>query len=409
MKIFYRIVIILLIAAGCFWLVKYPPAPKAAEMMTEFPNPVREAVAERGIGNARDHLNEGQQLLYDAIYAAAEETQPQLVLPITNYTGYDIERALFSILNDCPELFWLDFSDCSYILDNSDTTINLNYLYSGETLESMRNQLSSAVDDIVDATNAQNLSNEYEKAVYVHDFITAICEYDRSQQAGDIHNAYGALGARLAVCDGYAHAYQLVLQQLGIECHYVPGRAEGPDGTEGHAWNIAKLDGVYTHVDLTWDDLDSNLFEGMDAGSDVASHTFFGLSDEEIFKTHTVDENFQYALPAGADASWFAHYGLVGASAEEIAAAAADVLIKNMEKTTPYVEIQLTDKAAFYAFGGDYEGGIDRIIEAVNTKLEESGSETRFEKRMGYFVTNAERGCILIIGMTDSLSDAETE
>ena len=61
---------------------------------------------------------------------------------------------------------------------------------------------------------------------------------------------------RTAACAGYAELLVALGKALGLEIRYVHGDARTPGGREtgeGHAWNIAKLDGREYLVDATWD------------------------------------------------------------------------------------------------------------------------------------------------------------
>jgi len=398
MKLFYRVVLALLVAAACFLVVRYPIAPDAGEALEVIADPVLSLFTEQEGGFSRERLNERQRLIYDAMYQSVEQSISSVTIPVSGHTSSDIEAALFALLYDNPQFFWVDFSECSYSIDSNGTSILFTYLYSGDKLAEMNRRLDAALSGILSDVNAQRFSNDYDKAVYVHDYIAASCEYDRNLSSPDKHTVYGALVSQRAVCDGYAHAFRMVLERLSIECYYVPGEAEGPNGVEGHAWNIVNLDGKYTSVDLTWNDMDSYLFEDISAGSDVTSHTFFGLSDEELRKTHVVDVNFPYPLPKAVDFNWFDKYGVAGPTMESIAESAAGILIGNLDKSTPYVEICLTDRAVFHEFMETYSG---EIIDAANAQLSDAGRNERFISEMNCFVTNADRGCILILGSFD--------
>ena len=61
--------------------------------------------------------------------------------------------------------------------------------------------------------------------------------------------AYGALHDHLAVCGGYAQAFQLLLAQEDIPCITVSGKL----GEENHMWNLAKVDGQWRYFDPTSD------------------------------------------------------------------------------------------------------------------------------------------------------------
>ena len=56
------------------------------------------------------------------------------------------------------------------------------------------------------------------------------------------------------MCAGYAKAYQLILNRMGIECGYITGNAVNDMVSGPHAWNYVRLDGNYYQVDVTWDD-----------------------------------------------------------------------------------------------------------------------------------------------------------
>lgn len=69
----------------------------------------------------------------------------------------------------------------------------------------------------------------------------------------------------MAVCEGYALAFEHLMHQAGIPCSYVSGdaRHEGLNETDdrGHAWNVVKIDNRWYEVDTTWDDHDISDFQ----------------------------------------------------------------------------------------------------------------------------------------------------
>lgn len=64
------------------------------------------------------------------------------------------------------------------------------------------------------------------------------------------HTAYGALVNKEAVCEGYAKAYKLLMDAMGIPCDVVIN--------EEHAWNVVCLEGNWYLVDVTNDDTNGN-------------------------------------------------------------------------------------------------------------------------------------------------------
>ena len=59
----------------------------------------------------------------------------------------------------------------------------------------------------------------------------------------------GREGDRGPVCEGYARAFKVLCNKVGIPCVLVDGDAGGP-----HMWNYVQLDGAWYGVDVTWND-----------------------------------------------------------------------------------------------------------------------------------------------------------
>ena len=79
------------------------------------------------------------------------------------------------------------------------------------------------------------------------------------------HVDYSAFLYSTTVCDGYARAYQHLMQAANIESYNI--------GSQTHAWNMIKLGNHYFHVDVTWDD---------GTGTGNYGYGYFLLSDNEI-------------------------------------------------------------------------------------------------------------------------------
>lgn len=86
-----------------------------------------------------------------------------------------------------------------------------------------------------------------QKARAVHDYIIRNCRYGGSV---DAYTAYGALVDGVAVCQGYAAAFNLMAQKCGLQSMAVCGTTRGG----AHAWTYVKIGKKYQYVDCTWDD-----------------------------------------------------------------------------------------------------------------------------------------------------------
>jgi len=136
--------------------------------------------------------------------------------------------------------------------------------------------------------------SEFEKVLYIHDELAKMVEYVDTPNA---HNAYGALVEGKAVCEGYAEAFQYLLQKAGIQSFAAIGSSINPGTGRGepHEWNYVRIDGKYYHVDLTWNDQGEEQF-----------HAYFGVTDAMIQEDHDI-ETVSYALPIcdSTDAFYF--------------------------------------------------------------------------------------------------------
>lgn len=103
---------------------------------------------------------------------------------------------------------------------------------------------------------AKSKGTKVDKEKAVHDWIILHCKYDEENYYNDTipwssYNPEGVFINGTAVCNGYALAFQLCMDILGIESKIVVGTAS----YDYHAWNIVKMDdGCWYHVDVTWDD-----------------------------------------------------------------------------------------------------------------------------------------------------------
>lgn len=217
---------------------------------------------------------------------------------ISVYNGTDVitkdevATALDAYMRDHTEHFWIGNSyGISY---NSKTILSMSpsYLMSGTELEKAKEAFDAAVSEMLSGITPA--MSEYEREKLLHDRLAAKVTYTGADNA---HNAYGALVEGKAVCEGYAEAYQYLLQCAGLQSFIAIGTSENPatGKPEGHAWNVVRVDGSYYHVDLTWNDQGAYRF-----------YAYFNKTDADIKEDHEITET-AYAMPvcASDEADYF--------------------------------------------------------------------------------------------------------
>lgn len=283
---------------------------------------------------------EGSDLYNRAYYAAL--TDEEKLLYVTLYEGlsalketvevgeassqHAVFRAFSAVLRDYPALFWMNGGATL----SGETLLTTKYsltpyaLQAEGSLAAMKSVLDERVAAIV--AEAQKQENLYKQILYVHDYLVTHCEYDSESvdeimaaEGKTVHpssSAYGCLVKGKAVCSGYAAAFSLILQKLGVPCIRVRGSRIGG---EAHEWNAVNFDGETYYVDVTWDD------PVVQDGEDTLSHLYYFINEAELTKTHAFrqnkDENALNEIIPTATATEYEYYRYFGLYADTYARA----------------------------------------------------------------------------------------
>lgn len=154
------------------------------------------------------------------------------------------------------------------------------YYYAYNTYEQLSLQ-EEVINDAIDAFSG----TDYDKIYAAHEYLRSRSSYN-DNGSYMVQTAYGALVNKEAVCEGYAKAYKLLLNAMGIECDVVIN-AE-------HAWNVVQLEGKWYLVDVTNDDTNNGLMYFL-LGADVlmgdnVTARYFGYIDGSNTDVRTLAE-----------------------------------------------------------------------------------------------------------------------
>ena len=114
---------------------------------------------------------------------------------------------------------------------------------------------ADAVAQLTYGIKGNDAISQADKALLLHDRLAAWTAYDYTGYYGGTlpddspdYNAYGPLVNHLGVCNGYALAYNWLLEDVGIRAWYENSE------TINHGWSKVELDGACYYTDVTWDD-----------------------------------------------------------------------------------------------------------------------------------------------------------
>ncbi len=266
---------------------------------------------------------------YNAITKGVANMSSDISLKSTGVKTSEIEMVYNHYRNDHPEHFWLGVSySYSYVGDAVHTFNPLAssdknapaYLMTATERATAQAKWDSATESYLSLINKS--MSEYERELILHDALINNCIYNK--KGGEfIHSAYGALVLNNAVCDGYARAFAYLMKKAGIECTIAYGSSRG----EGHAWNVAKIDGNWYHVDVTWDDPSSD--------KQSLYHSYLNVTEAVIKEDHTID-SARNPLPAATATA--ANYHMInGNIMETFDATAIGLRLQNTKTTCIYI------------------------------------------------------------------------
>ena len=171
-------------------------------------------------------------------------------------------------------------------VDDTLTALRLSYRSFADTKEEYEVCLLSvenAAAEILRGIEGNVLLSDVEKALLLHDRLALRNEYDYVTDGLEKHTAYGALGLKRSVCQGYAMAYMYLLERAGIENYYCASDALN------HGWNIVMIGSEAYHVDVTWDDRAWK--KGSSGWNGYVDHDNFLRSTQGIVSTgHDADD-----------------------------------------------------------------------------------------------------------------------
>ncbi|MNB86606.1 Transglutaminase-like superfamily protein [compost metagenome] len=128
--------------------------------------------------------------------------------------------------------------------------------------------------------------NNHQKIKVIHDWVVLNLKYDNTYTK---YTAYEGLTTGSAVCQGYSLLTYKLLLGAGIPNKIVEGTAKPAGGArQSHAWNLVQLNGLWYHLDTTWDDPVPNI-EG------EVSTAYYMRTDSQMRRDHSWTKSYPAA------------------------------------------------------------------------------------------------------------------
>lgn len=235
---------------------------------------------------------------YDYLYVQNIDTNE-----VNNYQ--DVLNTFYSVINsgDDNYSFYCNYDKCmedvKNLINSNETIANINnFAHPFNSFESINIDISSSgkitikikkvydeeqieyvkkyINDFIN-TNINDTMTNIDKIKVFHDYIINNTVYDEETDKDD-YNAYELITTGKSICGGYSDIMSIYLNTLEIQNYKITSK--------DHVWNLVNLDGVWYHLDVTWDDPVAS------DGNQYLIHNFFMISTQELFALDNVEHNY---------------------------------------------------------------------------------------------------------------------
>lgn len=267
-----------------------------------------------------DTLHQSDKKIYDLMKKSFLNFSPTVNLGV-GLSVNKVQNIMYSVLADNPDIVYFDKTEIAVAFDFlKGNYMKLRKCYKPSEAKKRMSQMLEKVKEIIEEIEQMYPDNDYERMLFTYSYLQSHFTYDQEEfehscRTGnsirsDSHNAFGVLINGAGVCDGFASAFSLIMQNFHISSSSISGKASfNTTVPSNHQWNIVKFGNQFFHCDVTWDLDDYRSFKEY-------SYKYFCVDDLYIKKTHIWD-NRAYPECISSNMSYFIKKGLLVHSWEQ--------------------------------------------------------------------------------------------
>lgn len=244
--------------------------------------------------------------LYAEIYIILSMNASDIKISTTD--PEQLKYVFHCVFNDHPEIYWVN--GYSYIIHELGgvtqyMTFSGKYIYTPEERANFQVYIDAYVNNCLGGIST--IATDYDKVKYVYEYIINHTQYVLNSR--DNQNIISVFMFGESVCQGYAKAFQYLMDRLGIPCTMVAGKVYTG---EGHAWNLVNIGGSYYYVDPTWGDSSYVLDGGRVSSLDMPiNYDFLNITTDELTKTHIIDNVVPMPQCVATEYNYYVKEGLL--------------------------------------------------------------------------------------------------
>ena len=235
------------------------------------------------VSNKKELINYIYHVINTGSEYADGECKKEYTNCVKDLTAIAKDEKTLSIINNFVHPY-NSFKTISFTYnDNGKFSLIIEHIYNKEEIIAINYIVQNKIKEII-----KNTMTTEEKIRQIHNYIIDSTKYD-TLKTENIHDdtyksntAYGVLIQGFGICSGYSDTISIFLNELGIENYKV--------SNDTHIWNLVHINGIWTHLDATWDDPISD--------RNLNRDTYFLISYDELTNldddTHSFNKNIFY-------------------------------------------------------------------------------------------------------------------
>ncbi len=233
----------------------------------------------------------------------------------------NIFEAYFALFYDFPEFYYIETPRLNYKFD-----MEFPFVFYAEPLNGKYKYKKSDIkkyNEMLDELyhRFDSVPTGFELEVAVNDYLVKEYDYDNSTEgegktieSEEKFTVLGPLKRKLGVCAAYTKLAQYIFNRRGMESVIILTTGDfTPD--ECHCWLAVKLEGKYYHLDITFNEGDTEMVG-------TIQYSNFNITDKELLAlgTHHERENYPDIVCTSKKHNYFYHKGLYFKTPEEVEA-----------------------------------------------------------------------------------------
>lgn len=197
-------------------------------------------------------LSEQYKKIYRAIYEGIKNHCPFVEVPGINLNNAIAEYVYRCVIWDNPYFFSVSEHATNKAVYEDGKKIKITFWCDPNMEKVCKEHVQTVINEIMNTPGLNGLS-DFQKEIFVHDFILNNVEYDPTCEndgaRSESYTVYGVFVEKKAGCEGISKAVKLLLNILDVKCIVVGGAVD----RRNHVWNIVKMKNFEYNLDVALD------------------------------------------------------------------------------------------------------------------------------------------------------------